>query len=86
MRKRTGLTAAVGPFFSPLVAKSNICSRGYGSSHATVISGESHLTIEEGSSNRMIRFSNLVSAVDQLGGARQVGRFDRLAGAESDCT
>jgi len=53
--------AAVGPFFSPFMTTFQISSNGGSSSHGMDINGESHLTIDEGSSNRMRRLSNLSS-------------------------
>ena len=55
----TCMTAALGPFFSPFVTMFQISSYGGSSSGDIVIKGESHLTMEEGSSNRMIRLSKL---------------------------
>lgn len=56
---RTVFTAAVGGAFAPFVMLSHIASYGGSSSYAIVNSGESQRTIDEGSSNRMIRLSNL---------------------------
>ena len=56
---RTWTTAALGAFFSPFIIMFHISSYGGVSSTDKVIRGESHRTIEEGSSNRMMRFSNL---------------------------
>ncbi len=56
----TSATAALGDLTSPLVAASHSSSRGNSlSSHAKEKSGESHLTMDDGSSNRIIRLSKL---------------------------
>jgi hypothetical protein len=55
----TARTAAVGGAFAPIVMVFHIASKGGSSSHATVNNGESHLTMDEGSSKRMMRLSNL---------------------------
>lgn len=54
------MTAAVGPFFSPLITTSHIASNGGFSSHGIEIKGESQRTIDEGSSKRISRLSNLL--------------------------
>lgn len=62
-RKRvlTCRVAAVGPFFSPFITTFQISSYGGSSSQGMDIRGESHLTIDEGSSNRIRRLSKLTS-------------------------
>ena len=53
------VTAAVGGFLTPVVMELQIASKGGASSCGIVKSGESQRTMDEGSSNRMIRLSNL---------------------------
>jgi hypothetical protein len=71
--------AAVGPFFSPFMTTFQISSNGGSSSHGMDINGESHLTIDEGSSNRIRRLSNLssVQARSYRHGADLRGRLVR---------
>ena len=56
----TWRVAAVGPFFAPFMTTFQISSKGGSSSHGIDIRGESHLTMDEGSSNRINRLSNLI--------------------------
>lgn len=55
----TTVTAAVGGALAPVVMVDQIASKGIVSEGEMVKSGESHRTIEEGSSNRMMRLSKL---------------------------
>jgi len=57
---RTTTTAEVGGALAPVVMVFQIVSNGGASSHGIVKSGESQRTMDEGSSNRMIRFSKLL--------------------------
>lgn len=73
------MTAAVGPFFSPLMTTSHIASKGGSSSHGMEIKGESHRTMDEGSSIRIRRLSKLhsqyrepVDAVPMLKGHNEI--------------
>jgi hypothetical protein len=59
-RRLTWRVAAVGPFFSPFMTTFQMSSNGGSSSHGIEINGESHLTIDDGSSNLIKRLSNLV--------------------------
>ena len=56
----TMLTAAVGGNFVPDMILCHMTSKGRSSSQGIVKSGESQRTIDEGSSNRMIKFSKLL--------------------------
>lgn len=59
-------TAAVGGAFAPIVIVAQMASKGGSSSGAIVKRGESHRTIEEGSSNLMIRLSKLCGSARAL--------------------
>jgi hypothetical protein len=58
-RRLTWRVAAVGPFFSPFMTTFQMSSNGGSSSHGIEINGESHLTMDDGSSNLIKRLSNL---------------------------
>ena len=61
MVELTTLTDAVGGLFVPDMMLCQMTSNGRPSSHGIVKRGESHRTIDEGSSNRMIKFSKLLT-------------------------